>query len=77
MKKLFEFHCSTCDYHFEELTEYTQTFPCPKCNSNADKIISAPRVNLEGWSGSFPGAAAAWDKKRKQQLAKERKQNAA
>jgi len=77
MKKLFEFHCFTCDNHFEELTEYRQTFPCPKCNSNADKIISAPRVSLEGWSGSFPGAADAWDKKRKQKLAEERKQNAA
>jgi putative FmdB family regulatory protein len=77
MKKLFEFRCSFCHHDFEELTEYTQTFTCPKCNSNADKIISAPRVKLEGWSGSFPGAAAAWDKKRKQQLAKEEKQNAA
>ena len=77
MKKLFEFRCSSCHHDFEELTEYTQTFTCPKCNSNADKIISTPRVKLEGWSGSFPGAAAAWDKKRKQQLAKEQKQNAA
>ncbi len=77
MKKLFEFHCSTCDYHFEELTEYTQTFPCPKCNSNANKLISTPRVKLEGWSGSFPSAADAWDKKRKQKLAEEQKQNAA
>jgi len=77
MKKLFEFRCSSCHHDFEELTEYTQTFTCPKCNSNADKIISTPRVKLEGWSGSFPGAAAAWDKKRKQQLAKEEKQNAA
>jgi putative FmdB family regulatory protein len=48
MRKLFEFHCSSCDYSFEELTEYTKTIPCPKCNSNADKIVSAPRVNLEG-----------------------------
>jgi hypothetical protein len=51
--------------------------PCPKCSSNADKLISAPRVTLEGYSGSFPGAAAAWEKKHKQQLAKELKQNAA
>ena len=77
MKKLFEFRCSSCHHDFEELTEYTQTFTCPKCNSNADKIISAPRVSLEGWSGTFPSAADAWDKKRKQKLAEERKQNAA
>jgi putative FmdB family regulatory protein len=77
MKKLFEFHCSTCDNHFEELTEYIQVLPCPKCNSNADKLISTPRVKLEGHTGSFPGAASSWEKKHKQQLAKELKQNAA
>jgi putative FmdB family regulatory protein len=77
MKKLFEFRCSSCNYDFEELTEYVQVIPCPKCNANADKLISTPRVKLEGYSGSFPGAAAAWEKKHKQQLAKELKQNAA
>lgn len=77
MKRLYEFKCFSCDNHFEELTEYVKTISCPKCNSNADKIISAPRISLEGWSGSFPGAADAWDKKRKQKLAEEQKQNAA
>lgn len=74
---MYEFQCSHCNHYFEELTEYTQTFTCPKCHSNADKLISAPRVSLEGYSGSFPGAASAWEKKHKQQLAKELKQNAA
>ena len=74
---MYEFQCSHCNHYFEELIEYTQTIPCPKCNANADKLISTPRVKLEGYSGSFPGAAAAWEKKHKQKLAEELKQNAA
>jgi len=77
LKRMYEFQCSHCNHYFEELTEYTQTLPCPKCSSNADKLISAPRAKLEGYSGSFPGAAAAWEKKHKQKLAEELKQNAA
>ena len=73
MRKIFEFHCSSCDYSFEELTEYTKTFPCPRCSSNADKLISAPRIDLEGVSGSFPDAARKWDKKHYQKLAEETK----
>jgi hypothetical protein len=26
-------------------------------------MISTPTISLEGFSGSFPGAAAAWEKK--------------
>ena len=73
MKKLFEFYCKPCDLTFEELTEYTKTYSCPKCNLNADKIFSTPRISLEGISGSFPGAAAAWEKKRRQKLQQEKK----
>jgi putative FmdB family regulatory protein len=73
MKKLFEFKCSSCEEVFEELTEYKKVSTCPSCGADADKIISTPRVSLEGLSGSFPGAAAAWEKKHKQQLIKETK----
>lgn len=74
MKKLFEFKCSSCESIFEELTEYKLISTCPSCNFTANKIISSPRIVLEGHSGSFPGAASAWEKKHKQQLAKEIKQ---
>jgi putative FmdB family regulatory protein len=73
MKKLFEFQCSHCNHYFEELTEYTKTLTCPSCGKEADKLISTPRVHLEGHSGSFPGAAMSWEKKRKQKLADEKK----
>lgn len=63
MKKLFEFQCSNCKEIFEELTEYKKVSQCPLCSSDADKIISTPRVSLEGISGAFPGASWAWEKK--------------
>ena len=65
MKTIFEFQCRKCKDTFEKLTEYIKETECPSCGSMADKIISAPRISLEGISGAFPDAAAAWEKKHK------------
>lgn len=65
MKKLFEFQCSNCKEIFEELTEYKKVSQCPLCGSDADKLIGAPRIALEGITGAFPGASWAWEKKHK------------
>lgn len=73
MKKLFEFKCSECNEYFEKYTEYTQTTECPSCSGQAVKIISAPTVKLEGYSGAFPGAAMQFDRKHREKLAQERK----
>ena len=70
MKKLFEFQCRDCKESFEEYTEYKQVSQCPMCGAEADKLISTPRIALEGISGSFPGAALAWEKKHKQSAKK-------
>lgn len=72
MKKLFEFQCRDCKEIFDEYTEYKQISTCPLCGSDADKLISAPRVALEGISGSFPGAALAWEKKQIQRVKQKR-----
>jgi hypothetical protein len=50
---------------FEEYTEYKKVSTCPKCGMDADKIISAPHIYLEGITGSFPGAALTWEKRHK------------
>lgn len=65
MKKIFEFQCRECSNTFEKLTEYIKETECPSCGAMADKIISCPRINLEGISGAFPDAAEAWKKKHK------------
>jgi hypothetical protein len=35
--------------------------------------VAAPRAQLDGASGDFPGAAMAWEKRRESHMAKERK----
>ena len=71
LRKLFEFKCNGCKEVFEALTEYTKTYTCPSCGEAADKIISLSRVSLEGYSGSFPGAADFWARKHEQAAKKE------
>jgi putative FmdB family regulatory protein len=73
VKKLFEFKCTKCSHIEEEYTEYKKESICPLCNSVADKIISAPRITLEGYSGDFPGAAMQFDKKHRDKLKQELK----
>lgn len=75
MKKIFNFHCKSCDEYFEKYIEYTQTTECPSCSGQADKIITAPTIKLEGYSGAFPGAAMQFDKKHREKLAQERKRS--
>ena len=65
MKILFNFSCGNCKNNFEKYTAYTQTTECPSCSGQADKLISAPTIKLEGISGAFPGAAMSWEKKHK------------
>jgi len=77
VKKIFEFKCIKCEAIHDEYTEYKSSSTCPSCGSVSEKIISAPRVALEGITGSFPGAADAWVKKHKQKLQQEQKRNAA
>lgn len=76
MKRLFDYNCSACSITFEELADLNQPVPCPKCNSVASRMISAPTIKLEGWTGSFPGAADAWARKHEKQSALEAKRNA-
>lgn len=75
MKSIYTFKCraADCANVFDEYTEYTTTLKCPRCGSVADKVITAPQIKLEGVTGSFPGAAMSWEKKRVEKLAQERK----
>ena len=76
MKILFNFLCRDCKNTFEKYTEYTQVTECSSCGGQADKLITAPTVKLEGISGAFPGAYYQFEKKHIEKLKQERKQNA-
>lgn len=75
MKRMYEFVC-ICGQRTERLTGYeTSEVPCGGCGGVALKTISAPAIKLEGWSGSFPGAANKFDRIHREKLAAEQKAN--
>ena len=69
-KRMFEFRCS-CGIVSEALVESTcRTINCVICDKPADRIISAPRIDLDGTDPGFPGAYAKWAKKHSEKSAK-------
>ena len=74
-RRIFEFLCANSHRTEALVNEEVQHLHCSKCGSEAARIISATRVNLEGCSGSFPTASDSWVRKRAEKLAQEQKQN--
>ena len=75
MRRLFEFACD--EYHITErlVDDSVRAITC-QCGKNADRIVSAPNIKLEGITGAFPGAYDRWERVRAEKLKQERKQNA-
>jgi hypothetical protein len=72
MKRMYDFVCEN-GHKIERYCVYEmQSVQC-ECGGLANRTISAPSINLEGWSGSFPGAAMKFDRKHREKLAAERK----
>ena len=75
MKRIYEFVCVS-GHNTEKLTDYeTDEVRCSSCGVTANRTLSAPAVKLEGWSGSFPGAAMKFDRIHREKLAAEQKAN--
>jgi hypothetical protein len=71
---MYEFACD-CGQRTEALADYeTASVQCG-CGGLAHRIISAPSINLEGYSGDFPSSWLKFDKKHRDKLASERKAN--
>jgi hypothetical protein len=63
MKRIFEFRCVK-DHVSEKLVDdEVRSIECPHCRNEASRIISSPRIWLEGITGAFPSAADAWARK--------------
>mgnify|MGYP003337338466 FL=1 len=72
MKRMYEFVCEN-GHKIERYCGYeTQIVQC-ECGGSANRTISAPKVNLEGWSGHFPSSWLKFDQKHREKLAAERK----
>jgi hypothetical protein len=74
MKRIYEFACD-CGKRTEALVDYETISVQCSCGGLANRVISAPSFNLEGWSGSFPSSWLKFDKKHRDKLKAERQAN--
>ena len=74
MRRMFEFVCAS-GHRMDKLTDYeSKSVPCD-CGETAHRVLSTPASKLEGWSGSFPGAANRFEKSHLDKLKAEQKAN--
>lgn len=58
--RYFDFQCAK-GHVTEHLVESGVTVvECPHCRNDATRLISTPRIKLEGITGDFPDAADKW-----------------
>jgi hypothetical protein len=71
--RVFDFKCAAghVSEHFVE--PGTAAVQCPHCDQLALRQISAPRFELEGITGAFPGAADKWVRDRESKMKQEQK----
>jgi len=71
---MYDFKCDKCSLVFEEIVPSTVKDVLCDCGGKAIRLISAPRVSLDGTDSTFPGAYSKWAKVREQRakLAKKR-----
>lgn len=62
MRKILDARCVDCGHVQEEFGYLDDTFRCGSCGGEAKRIISPIKCQLEGVSGSFPGAAMKWER---------------
>jgi len=71
--RLFDFQCDK-GHRFEEMTQpEVREVKCATCGRRAPRLMSAPRVSLEGISGDFPSAADKWVQRRESHMKKEKR----
>ena len=63
MKRIFEFRCAKEHITEKLVDDEIRSIECPHCRNEASRIISSPRISLEGITGAFPSACDAWARK--------------
>jgi hypothetical protein len=76
MKRFFDFKCANSHISEQLIDDNLRTISCKKCGEEATRIVSTPRISLEGITGAFPGAADKWVRNRAEKLKQEQKANA-
>ena len=71
--RMFDFRCDVGHVH-ERLVESAVRFVlCQTCGRPANRLIAAPRCQLDGCSGDFPSAAMKWEANRESHMKVEKK----
>jgi hypothetical protein len=68
MRRFFDFECEQGHKTERFINSEIREIPCPMCGKQAHRLISTPRVSLDGISGDFPGAADKWVQRRAEKL---------
>ena len=76
MKRIFEFVCVKGHVTEKLVDDEGRSIECPNCRNEASRIISSPRIRLEGITGAFPSASEAWARKHEQAARVAYKKNA-
>lgn len=76
MKRIFEFRCVKDHVTEKYVDDEVTSVECPHCHNEASRIISSPRFKLEGFTGAFPTAYDAWERKRAEAMRVAQKRNA-
>jgi hypothetical protein len=63
MRRMFEFMCAKEHITERFVDDEVKVVECPHCRNDASRIISTPRIRLEGITGAFPSASDAWARK--------------
>lgn len=75
-KRIFEFCCVKGHITDKFVDDEVNVVECPHCHNDASRIISSPRIKLEGITGAFPTAYDAWERKRAEAMRVTHKQTA-
>lgn len=73
MRRIFEFQCVKGHITEKLVDDEVRIVECIHCRNDASRIISTPRIMLDGCSGDFPSAADAWVRRRESHMKYERK----
>jgi hypothetical protein len=70
-RRMFDFQCASGHTTETLIDSDTRSITCPECSKIATRLIGTPRAVLEPFSGAFPGAADAWERRRESHMKKE------
>jgi len=76
MRVINDFQCPNGHKRERFVDNNLKTLQCDICNVEAHKIQASIRFQLEGATGSFPGAANKWETNREKKLREEERVNA-